>query len=400
MKYRKPSAPMPQPIEKRVSAFGSATLSERSEHGAGAAALPAPQTVGSGWREWASSPTSALVESPGAIDYGPGVTSSAKARFRSRGFFVVLALVTLVPLIGVPLFFAFGSGALPGSLTVLAITGPMHVAATSFFYFDRDFRPVMQESRLRCIWSPIWLPSAILMLGLVAGGIGGRPWGYLAVFSFHNAWLFYHYQRQNFGLISFVSTNVGAGRLPPTVNSALNLAALGGYVSMLGVPGYLLNADTLVSAQASHVLWIVGTVLYVLSIFFMAGVVSREPRLRGNAWLLGGLVVGLAFFLPSVVGRSLAVAFLPYAIAHGAQYILMMSILSGRSSRGWVAFLTMCALGAGIGLAIDSMKAWPVIFVYMGLVQVHFLIDAKVWRLREPKQRAIMGKRFDFLLAS
>jgi hypothetical protein len=100
------------------------------------------------------------------------------------------------------------------------------------------------------------------------------------------------------------------------------------------------------------------------------------------------------------VGRSLAVAFLPYAIAHGAQYILMMSILSGRSRRGWVAFLTMCALGAGIGLAIDSMKAWPVIFVYMGLVQVHFLIDAKVWRLREPKQRAIMGNRFDFLLAS
>jgi hypothetical protein len=46
------------------------------------------------------------------------------------------------------------------------------------------------------------------------------------------------------------------------------------------------------------------------------------------------------------------------------------------------------------------MKAWPVIFVYMGLVQVHFLIDAKVWRLREPKQRAIMGNRFDFLLAS
>jgi hypothetical protein len=80
----------------------------------------------------------------------------------------VLAPVTLVPLIGVPLFFVIGGCASPGSLTVF----------------------------------------------------------------------FYHYQRQNFGLISFASTNVGAGRLPPQVSTALNLAALGGYVSMLGVcPG-------------------------------------------------------------------------------------------------------------------------------------------------------------------
>src|SRR5262249_62265802 len=103
--------------------------------------------------------------------------------------------VTMVPLIGVRLFFVIGGGAFPGSLTVLAITGPMHVAATSFFYFDRDFWPVMQESRVRCIWSPIWLPSTILLLGLVTGGIGGRPWGSLPLLSFHNAWLFYHYQR-------------------------------------------------------------------------------------------------------------------------------------------------------------------------------------------------------------
>jgi hypothetical protein len=60
----------------------------------------------------------------------------------------------------------------------------------------------------------------------------------------------------------------------------------------------------------------------------------------------------------------------------------------------------MCGLGAVIGLGIDSMKAWPLIFVYMGIVEVHFMVDAKVWRLREPQQRAIMNDRFDFLLAS
>jgi len=48
----------------------------------------------------------------------------------------------------------------------------------------------------------------------------------------------------------------------------------------------------------------------------------------------------------------------------------------------------------------DPAKAWPAILAYMGLVEVHFLVDAKVWRLREPRQRAIMNDRFDFLLAS
>jgi hypothetical protein len=382
---------MASPVEERVPAFGSPTRSERSEHDALAAALPSSRHAGIGWPEWVS---------PEIAEGRSKAVAGRIVRLRWHMFLVTLTLATLVPLVGVPLYFLIGRGAFPGSLTVLAITGPMHVAATSFFYTDRDFRPVIHGSRIRCLWSIVWLPSAILLLGLFSGAIGGRPWGYLVVFSFHNAWLFYHYQRQNFGLISFVSTHVGAGRLPSQVNSALNLAAFGGYLSMLGVPGFLLNAEGLVSAHASLVLWSVGAVVYLLSLLLMIRTLYREPRLRGNALLLGGLVVGLGFFLPSIVSRSLATAFLPYAIAHGAQYILMMSIVSGRSSRGWVALLTMCGLGVVIGLGIDSMKAWPLIFVYMGLVQVHFMLDAKVWRLREPQQRAIMNDRFDFVLAS
>ena len=317
----------------------------------------------------------------------------------SRGFLIVLALVTLVPLVGVPLYFFGRGGLFPGALTVLLITGPMHVASTSFFYFDRAFWPVIRESRLRCLWSLGWAPLGVLAAGLAIGATIGRPWAYMLVLTFQNGWLFYHYQRQNFGLISFISTNVGCGRVPPRVNTALNLAALGALISMLGVPGFCLETGGIVTAGAALVMWNVGTALYVLSLGLMIWVVSREPRLRQNPWLTAALILAMAFFLPSFLFRSLALAFLPYAIAHGAQYILMMSVLSGRSSRGWVALLTMCALGATIGYTIDSMRTWPVVLAYTGIVQVHFLLDAKVWRLREPQQRAIMNDRFDFLLA-
>ena len=60
----------------------------------------------------------------------------------------------------------------------------------------------------------------------------------------------------------------------------------------------------------------------------------------------------------------------------------------------------MCAVGVVAGLGLDAMKGWPVILVATGLTQVHFLVDAKVWRLREKRQRAIMNDRFDFLLAA
>jgi hypothetical protein len=73
--------------------------------------------------------------------------------------------------------------------------------------------------------------------------------------------------------------------------------------------------------------------------------------------------------------------------------------VSGRSRGGWLAVAGMCALAGALGLTIESMKGWPSILAGTGLVQVHFLVDAKVWRLREPRQRAIMNERFDFLLA-
>ncbi len=42
----------------------------------------------------------------------------------------------------------------------------------------------------------------------------------------------------------------------------------------------------------------------------------------------------------------------------------------------------------------------PVIFAtYLGLVITHFLLDAKIWRLREPVQRAVIRKRLSFAFA-
>ena len=344
------------------------------------------------------------------LDHAPEAVLMVTPRARSRGFLVWLALITLVPLIGFPLALKMaqwqGTGFLPGSLVLLAITGPMHVATTGFFYLDPAFRPVIGESRLSCLWSLGWLPLLLLTLGL-AGVVAIGTWAYLLIFAFHNIWLFYHYQRQNFGLASFVSTHVGGGRLPGRVNTAFNVAALGAIVSLLGTPSFLMPTQGLVPgladtmpAAAFVVLRPLGTAIYAASVLLMLGVFRSEPRLRENAWLTGALLLGIAFFLPTIVFESVAMGFLPVAMAHGAQYILMMSVVSGRSARGVLGFVLMCAVGVVAGLGLDAMKGWPLILVATALTQVHFLVDAKVWRLREKRQRAIMNDRFDFLLAA
>jgi hypothetical protein len=344
------------------------------------------------------------------LDHAPEAVLMVTTKARSRGFLVWLALITLVPLIGLPLALnmaqVHGMGFPPGGLALLAITGPMHVASTGFFYLDPAFRPVIGESRLSCLWSLGWLPLLIVTLGL-AGTLAIGSWAFLLIFSFHNIWLFYHYQRQNFGLASFVSRHVGYGRLPERVNMAFNVAALGAIISLLGTPSFFVPTPGLVPAVAATVpaaayvlLPPLGAAIYAASILLMLGVLRSEPRLRENAWLAGALVLGIGFFLPAIVFRSAAMGFLPVAMAHGAQYILMMTVVSGRSARGVLGFVVMCAIGVGAGLGLNAMNTWPVILASIGVVQVHFLVDAKVWRLREKRQRMIMSHRFDFLLAA
>jgi hypothetical protein len=335
-------------------------------------------------------------------DHAPEAMLAGTPRARSRAFLVALALITVVPLVGIPLIMAVamarGTGFIPGTLTILLITGPMHVAATGFFYFDPAFRPVLGESRSRCVWSLLWLPFAIGALGLSGNALIG-PWGYRTIFSLHNVWLFYHYQRQNFGLASFISTYVGTGRLPAKVNTVMNVTALGAILSLLGMPGFYPYTDAILTDRGYLVLHTAGTIVYAVSLLGTIWVFWSEPRLRESAWVTLGLLVALAFFLPTVLFQTSAMAFFPVAVAHGAQYILMMMVVSGRSSRGLIGLGIMCAVAAVAGLAMDAMRVWPVILLATGLTQVHFLVDAKVWRLREQRQRAIMNDRFDFLLA-
>jgi len=104
--------------------------------------------------------------------------------------------------------------------------------------------------------------------------------------------------------------------------------------------------------------------------------------------------------LSPLVSTDPLIGFWSYAIAHGAQYLIFMIVLGANTKRGIVEIgLLLLAVSAAFVMfaKLNSFNAG--LTFYNGIVMGHFLIDAKVWRLREPLQRQIIGERFSFLFS-
>jgi hypothetical protein len=107
----------------------------------------------------------------------------------------------------------------------------------------------------------------------------------------------------------------------------------------------------------------------------------------------------MVFFLPAILSDNHLIGFGSYAMAHGLQYWIFMVVLAKGSERPWTALpvlgiLTILLYAGFVGMASlhGGLRG-----AYFGVVAAHFVIDAKVWRLREATQRKIVGGRFAFL---
>ncbi len=113
----------------------------------------------------------------------------------------------------------------------------------------------------------------------------------------------------------------------------------------------------------------------------------------------------LLFFVPAFVFGSPYAAVGGMTIAHGLQYLLLVAMIAGgapladrnRLSRVLrVAVLANVAFigGAALSSASHLHNAGPagrLIFgAYLGVVMAHFVIDAGLWRMRDPLARNIL----------
>jgi hypothetical protein len=322
-----------------------------------------------------------------------------------RLFVWLIVVTTLVPYAVMPLSVHFGQnvyGLLLASTLLNFLGGHVHVSTTAFFYTDPAMREHFRAHKIRYFYAPIAL---ILGVGL-AYMIAPEPYGRY-ILLYHFMWQTWHYQRQNFGILAFVSsaTANAAGRVPVSrfEKLALDLAAVAGMLALIKINA--LNAQTIL-APFTDAIYLIACLAYAAVPFVIAAAVFKEPRLLGNRLRIGALVLFSAFYIPSFIFTDPISAVLGYALGHGLQYLVFMTYVGVSRPRPLLAVGALIGLGIGGGFLLTYMTnaggepgaLFKFIFgMAVGTVMSHFVIDAGVWKLRHPFQRGYVRRAFPFV---
>ncbi len=336
------------------------------------------------------------------VIHGGSLGSGTSARASAWKLFVCLiAIATLLPMVAVPgVQYAIpGTGAALATIALLNFFGAnFHVAATGWFYADPAMRPHFKARPLRFFVVP-----ALLIVGAAATFelVSPSRHGYLLAPFF--AWQLWHYQKQNIGVLSFIAA--GSDRTPLSVweRRCLMLGAVAGIMGFFKLTAFGRSTFGPEFAELHQL----GALLYLLAPIAVGIAIVKNPGLRTNPLRLAFLLLGTAFFAPTFIFGDQLAAVVGYALAHGLQYLVFMGVVSTAKPKPvmWFAALLFVALVGAVILnaaagAID-LESLPFRFaiygVWVGVTMAHFVIDADIWRLREPFQRKYMREKFHFV---
>ena len=147
-----------------------------------------------------------------------------------------------------------------------------------------------------------------------------------------------------------------------------------------------------------------GAAVYLALPVALGIAIAKVPALRTNRLRLAFLLIGASFFVPTFVFGDQRSALVGYAVAHGLQYLVFMGVVSaGRPKPGFslalllgIATMGAVLLNAAMDLE-DKPHGFALYGAFLGVVMAHFVLDAGIWRLREPFQRGYMRERFYFV---
>jgi hypothetical protein len=313
----------------------------------------------------------------------------------------MLALVTALPLLLLP-FYGLTGGAGSGSIAVAVgliwvLTGHGHVVSTIWFAGDRDYQPVIRAHPMRMLGSLALIPAAMAALAIMSLTLSS--WLYAGFL----VWQAHHYNRQNYGILSFAAAHDKFGALPRELGWMINLTAAAGAIGMVTMPSIYpggLPAPPFLGHGFAVLGHAAAIVLFLAAAALIVWVLLTNARLRSSPALVLFTLLSGAFFLPSLLPGPRWVTFWPYALAHGAQYLVFMAITSRRSAFGWVGFAAFAATAVVLGAVTFAVPGILWAQAYTGVIVWHFLADARLWRLRDPEVRAIVRRRFDFLFTA
>jgi hypothetical protein len=346
------------------------------------------------------------------ISSTPDVSRSAAVK---RYFLFTLLLSTWIPfaffILLAPAEGAVGSLAL--TKTMFLFLGTAHVPATLFFYGDKEFAGVIERHRLRYIYAPIFLAVATGLIFVVTS-----PTVQIFTLLFYWAWQAFHYGRQNIGIYAFASiaqtgsaphrmeklaidlgTALGILGTFKIFSAAIASPVMRGAFDQLSRFGYIAFAGVFVFSLVVYLKFFRGTTIFKTIFFFTC----------------------VFFFFPVFISTDMNVAFFSYAIAHGLQYLIFISVISMHEGRraesraiqsrsvlkllvfvlvlGFIFFRggELRTLAAVKDNALYLNAANFIFGALLGLTMAHFVVDGGAWKLSQVLQRAYITRRFGFI---
>jgi hypothetical protein len=326
-----------------------------------------------------------------------GSTSSSPARKHASAwhlFLLLVAVATLLPFVLAPLFASLvpqTSSAFLVYSTIAFVGANGHIAGTGWFLTDARMRSHFRARPLRYIVVPCLLIAASSVAYQLLDGLS-----LVCLAVVFLSWQMWHYQKQNFGLLSFIAAGTDGISLSIWERRTLTLSAVAGILGFFSVVGDIGLNDYSTTLQHLHQ---IGLALYFVVPLSFAIAVVKSPTLRTNNLRLLFFLIGTLFFLPTFIFSERMAALSGYGIAHGLQYLVFMGCVSAKKRGTLMPLIGLLAIAVIGGLALNLSMDGPrwLYGIYIGVVMTHFVADAGIWRLREPPQRAYMKSKFYFV---
>jgi hypothetical protein len=294
------------------------------------------------------------------------------------------------------------------ALSWLLFTGSsVHVASTGWLFTVPAVRVYGRAHLVRCLW----VPCAIVVIAAATAAMISPAWFQLLLLPYFG-WQLFHYQKQNIGMTALAASSGRVRGLQAAERRPLLVAGWAGTAALITRPAML--GLRLAPWPIAGVIFLLAATAFVVSA--TAGVVelARRPRVQRPAGFCVAYMTSLLFFVPAFVFGSPYAAVGGLTIAHGLQYLLLVTLIAGgdqasaagsRLSRVMrlallanVAFIGGAAL-SGASHLHDAGPAGRLIFgAYLGVVMAHFVIDAGLWRMRDPLARNFLITHLPYLV--
>ena len=278
------------------------------------------------------------------------------------------------------------------------VGGTGHVGASLYFLISDDFQK-HRRTRMNTYW---FLPLLIVLATALLMTYGGSTVQAHVILGYF-VWQTWHYQRQNFGLLSMTGVATKSGPVHEWERLAIDLGVMAG---ILGLFSKMNIAEGTFLQLYAQDLYTAGSLIICFNILIVTYTIAKDPKYSAHPIRAIFFVLGAFFYLPTFIFESAQAAVMSYALAHGWQYMVFMMYVAqrpGRQIKHQVLTLFGCFIAGGIVLSMmGDQSLWgpyamPIFGVYLGFVMWHFVTDADIWRLREPFQRQYMNSAFPFL---